>query len=83
VFLEEIAMSGEPAFESPDIFRKKLLYLTSDIFNYFRICVQVDAIGDSAETGIRIMNVGFRDAEIQRELVKLIERFRAIKEAIV
>lgn len=83
VFIEEIAMSGEPAFESPDIFREKLLSLTSDIFNYFRICVQVDAIGDSGETGIRVMNVGFRDTEIQRELVKLIERFRAIKEVIV
>lgn len=30
-----------------------------------------------------LMNVGFRDTEIQRELVKLIERFRAIKEVIV
>lgn len=83
VFLEEISLSGESAFESPDIFREKLFSLASDIFNYFRICVQVDAVGDSDETGVRIMNVGFKDAEIQGELVKLIKKFQAIKEVLV
>ena len=83
VFLAEIALSGEPVFESPDIFREKLISLASDIFKYFRICVQVDAVGDSNETGVRIMNVGFRDAEIQKELVKLIKKFQASKEVIV
>ena len=82
MFLEEISLSGELAFESPDIFREKLFSLASDIFNYFRICVQVDAVGDSDETGVRIMNVGFRDAEIQRELVKLIEKFQEVKEML-